>query len=347
MKAVILEAQGVMSYKEVPTPSPAPGNVLMKVKAVSICGSDIKRYISGHREYPMILGHECGGIIEKVGEGVDDSLIGKHASIIPLVPCFECTECRHGFFSACPNYSFIGSREAGGFADYVELPVRNALIVSESIPFEHVAMIEPSTIARHMLMMGNFEAGQTGLVFGVGSIGLLAIQWLRILQAKQIICVDISEENLETAKKMGAHAAINSQKLDLVTEVKKLTGHGVDVTLELAGVPQTLEKTVLVTRPHGKVVLAGNQPLDKSIPLSYFENLIRGELSVIGNHMSFSLPFPGQAWTDTVSALERSDLDMDALISHRFSLAETPEVFAKIKERTINHRKIILVPEQA
>ena len=347
MKAAVLEAQGVMSYKEVATPTPAPGNVRMQIKAASICGSDIKRYVSGHREYPMILGHECGGVIDMVGEGVDESLIGKHASIIPLIPCFECVECQHGYYSACPNYSFIGSRQAGGFADYVEMPERNALIVSDSIPFEHVAIIEPSTIARHMLMMGEFEAGQTALVFGVGSIGLLAVQWLRILQASQIICVDISDENLASAKEMGAHATINTLRDDLVSEVKKLTGHGVDVTLELAGVPQTLEKTVLVTRPHGKVVLAGNQPMDKSMPLSYFENLIRGELSVVGNHMSFSLPFPGQAWTDTVTALEKKQLDLDPIISHRYSLAEAPEVFAQIKQRALKHRKIMLKPEQA
>lgn len=347
MKAAVLEAQAVMSYKDVPTPSPAPGNVRMKIKAASICGSDIKRYISGHREYPMILGHECSGVIDMVGKEVDESLIGKHAAIIPLIPCFECAECQQGFFSACPNYSFIGSRQAGGFADFVELPERNVFIVSDSIPFEHVAIIEPSTIARHMLMMGNFKAGQTALVFGVGSIGLLAVQWLRILKAKQIICVDISDENLESAKKMGAHAAINTQKVDLVSEVKKLTGHGVDIALELAGVPQTLEMTVLVTRPHGKIVLAGNQPLDKSMPLSFFENVNRGELSVIGNHMSFSHPFPGQAWTDAEAALEKKELDLDPIISHRFSLAETPEVFAQIKQRTLNHRKIMLEPEQA
>ncbi len=295
----------------------------------------------------MILGHESGGVIDMVGAGIDERLIGKHAAIIPLVPCFKCVECQHGFFSACPNYSFIGSRQAGSFADYVELPERNVLIVPDSIPFEHVAIIEPSTIARHMLMMGNFETGQTALIFGAGSIGLLAVQWLRILKAKQIICVDISDENLESAMEMGAHATINTQKVDLLSEVKKLTGHGVDVTLELAGVPQTLEKTVLVTRPHGKVVLAGNQPIEKSLPLSYFENLIRGELSVVGNHMSFSLPFPGQAWTDTVAALEKNELDLDTLISHRFSLAETPEVFAQIKQRSLIHRKIMLKPEQA
>jgi L-iditol 2-dehydrogenase len=346
MKAAILQEQGIMTYEEVPTPLPAPGNLLMQVKSVSICGSDIKRYKTGsNRVHPIILGHECGGIIESVGEGVDEELIGKRASIIPLVPCFECIQCQHGYFSACPNYSFIGSRQSGGFADYVELPVRNALVMPDDLSFEYAALIEPSTIARSTLYKGDFSAGQTALVFGVGSIGLLVVQWLRILGAKTIICVDISDENLETAREMGAHVTLNPMRDDVASEVAKLTKWGVDVSIEVAGAPQTLEQTVQVTRPHGKVVLAGNQPLDKSIPLSFIENMIRRELDIVGNHMSFSSPFPGPAWTDSVAALANGSLNMDALISHRFSLAEAPEVFAKIGEGTLKHRKIMLQPE--
>ncbi len=347
MKAAILEAQRVMSYQEVPTPTPLPGNVRLQIKATSICGSDIKRYKSGHRLYPIILGHECGGVVDQVGEGVDQSLLGKHASVAPLIPCFNCVECDRGYYSACPNYSFIGSRQSGSFADYVELPATNLFVVPDQIPFEHVAMIEPSTVARHMVARGDFVAGETALVFGVGSIGLLVVQWLRILKAKLIIGVDISDENLQTARKLGAHATINLLREDVVSEVRKLTGDGVDVSFEAAGVPQTLEKTIPVTRPRGRVVLAGNQPVDKSIQLSFIENLIRRELSVRGSHMSFSAPFPGHEWTDTVTALMDKSLDMDTLITHRFSLAEAPEVFAKIGDGSLKFCKIMLQPEHA
>src|SRR5690606_12733366 len=119
--------QHVLTYGGVPSPVPGPGNVLLRVKAVSICGSDIKRYVDGHRMYPLILGHECAGIIEQVGAGVSADLVGKHASVIPLVPCFECLQCQRGLYSACARYTFIGSRRDGGFAEYVELPERNAL----------------------------------------------------------------------------------------------------------------------------------------------------------------------------------------------------------------------------
>jgi len=151
MKAAVLENQGVISYQEVPTPLPRDGHVLLKVKAVSICGSDIMRFVKGHRLYPLILGHECAGIITAVGAGGDANLIGSHAAIIPLIPCFQCEQCHLGHYSACHSYSFIGSRQSGGYAEYVEIPVLNALILPESLKFEYAALIEPSTVARHII----------------------------------------------------------------------------------------------------------------------------------------------------------------------------------------------------
>lgn len=345
MKAVILENQGVMTYKEVTTPAPKPGHVRLQVKSVSICGSDIKRYVDGHRMYPLILGHECAGVIDQVGEGVSEDLVGKHAAVIPVVPCFECEQCRRGYYSACHSYSFIGSRQAGGFADYLELPVRNVLIVPDELPFEYVALIEPSTVARHMLALGDFKVGETAVVLGAGSIGLMIVQWLRILGTSLIICTDVSDDNLAVARKLGAHVTLNPLRDDVVAEVRKLTGDGVDISLEAAGVPQTLEQTVPITRPRGKVICGGNQPLDKSLPMSFIENMMRRELSIIGCFMSYSTPFPGHEWTETVDALLDGSLDMETMISHRYSLAETPEVFAQIGGHRLTHRKIMLYPE--
>lgn len=345
MKAVFLEDKSYMEYKDTLKPTPENGEIRVKVKRVSICGSDIKRYISGHRMYPIILGHECAGVIEAVGNGVDKILLGKHASIIPLIPCFSCSQCERGLYSACENYSFIGSRQPGGFAEYLVLPEKNAFIMPEEIPLEHAALIEPSTVARHMLSMGKFDEGESAVVLGVGSIGLFIVQWLRIMNAKQIICIDISEENLEIAKKLGAHTTINPLTDNVRSTIQKITKDGVDVSFEAAGVPQTLNETVYITRPRGRIVLAGNQPIEKFIQLSFFEELMRGELSLTGNFMSFSSPFPGHEWTETLDAIKKEKLDMDTMISHRFSLSETPEIFAKIKDKKLSFRKIMLEPE--
>ncbi|WP_119070160.1 galactitol-1-phosphate 5-dehydrogenase [Aggregatilinea lenta] len=346
MKAAILENKGVMTYQDAPMPEPGPGHVLMQVKAASICGSDIKRFAEGHRMYPLILGHEVAGIISAVGEDVDPGLVGQHAAIIPVVPCFECEECERGYYSACHSYSFIGSRQAGGFADYVEIPARNALIVPDDLPFEKAALIEPSTVARHMLDLGNFQPGQSAVVFGAGSIGLMTVQWLRILGASLIVCTDISDANLETARKLGAHVTLNPKSVDVPGEIRKLAGDGVDAAFEASGSPQALLQTIEVVRPRGVVVLGGNQPADATFPSSFIENMMRKELSLVGCFMSYSAPFPGHEWTDTVDALRSGALDMDTMISHHFPLSDAPDVFARIASHELAHRKIILLPEE-
>src|SRR5450432_2142079 len=279
MKAAVLENKGVITYKDVPKPTTEKGHVVVKVKAVSICGSDISRFVKGHRMYPLILGHECAGVIDSVGEGVSADLVGKHAAIIPLVPDFTCEECQRGLYSACHHYSFIGSRQSGGFADYVEIPQRNALLLPDDMSFEQAALIEPSTVARHILDLGHFTAGQSAVVLGAGSIGLMAIQWLRILGAKLIICTDVLPANLEVARSLGAHVALNPKETNVVDEVKRLTGNGADLAIEAAGSPQALMQTIQVTRPRGAVVCGGNQPLDASLPMSFIEDMMRKEMS--------------------------------------------------------------------
>lgn len=346
MKAAILENQGVLNYyTDVPTPTPQTGHLLLQVAAVSVCGSDISRYAKGHRMYPLILGHECAGVVVAVGDGVPADLVGRRAAVIPLVPCFACEQCQRGQYSACHRYSFIGSRQHGGFAEYVELPLSSALLLPDDMPFEHAALIEPASVARHMLALGSFQRGQTAVVLGAGSIGLMTVQWLRILGAALIICSDMSDANLDTARVLGAHVTLNPQRDDLRTEVRRLAGDGVDIALEAAGAPAALAQTIQVTRPRGAVVCGGNQPQDASLPMSFIEDLMRKELRLIGCFMSHSAPFPGHEWTDTVQAIQDGSLDMDTMISHRLPLSAAPDVFARVTAHQMPHRKIILYPE--
>jgi L-iditol 2-dehydrogenase len=345
MKAAILQNKGSIVYQDLPQPTPQAGHVLLHVKAASICGSDISRFAKGHRMYPLVLGHEVAGIISAVGEGVSPDLVSKHAAIIPLIPCFQCEECQRGYYSACHSYSFIGSRQDGGFADYVDIPQRNALIVPDDLPFEAAALIEPSTVARHILDLGSFQTGQSAVVFGAGSIGLMVVQWLRILKASLIICTDISETNLAIARKLGAHVTLNPREVDVKEEVKKLAGDGVDLAIEAAGAPQALLQTIQVTRPRGSVVFGGNQPLDQNLPLTFIEDVMRKELRLNGCFMSYSAPFPGHEWTDTVQAIRDGEMDINTMISHHFSLSAAPDVFGQIAAHSLPHQKIILHPE--
>lgn len=344
MKAAVLEGRGALAYRDVPTPEPGPGEVLLRVRASSVCGSDIHRFVRGHRTYPIILGHEAAGVITAAGPGADPSLVGRHAALIPLVPDHVCPECLAGGFSACGSYSFIGSRRAGAFAQYVALPAVNALVVPDHLPFEAAALIEPSTVARHMLDLGDFTAGQAAVVFGAGSIGLMLVQWLRILGARLIVASDVVEANLDAARALGAHVALNPTRDDVPAEVRRLAPAGVDLALEAAGSPAALAQAIEVARPRGRVVLGGNQPADASLPMSFIENVMRRELRLSGCFMSYSAPWPGHEWTDGLAAVLDGGLDMAAMISHRAPLGDAPAIFEAIGEHRLVHRKIMLDP---
>jgi L-iditol 2-dehydrogenase len=344
VKAAILEGMGVLSYRDVPTPEPAAGEVLLQVRASSVCGSDLHRFQRGHHTLPLILGHEAAGVIAGVGDGVDRALLGRHAALVPLVPDHTCEQCRAGRFSACGAYSFVGSRRPGAFAEMVAVPAANVLPVPDDLPFEQAALIEPATVARHILDLGGFTAGQSAIVLGAGSIGLMLVQWLRILDAGTIIATDVADANLEAARALGAHVTLNPARDDVAGEVRRLTGAGVDVALEASGSPAALAQVVDVTRPRGTVVLGGNQPPDGSLPMTFVEALMRRELTLTGCFMSYSAPWPGHEWTDSLAAVLSGDLDMPAMVSHRAPLSDAPTLFAEIGARRLAYRKIVFDP---
>lgn len=343
MTAAVLEGQNQVVCQQVALPVPGDGEVLLQVRAASICGSDVSRVLKGHRLYPLILGHEAAGVVVETGAGVDPSLRGLRAAIIPLIPCMQCVYCTQGLYSACTHYSFLGSRRNGAFAEYMSLPASNLLPLPEEVSFEAGALIEPATVAHHALEMGRFAPGQRVAVLGAGSVGLMAVQWLHILGAGQILVSDVVAENLECARQLGAHVTIQARREDVAERVLAETG-GVDLALELAGSPQTLVQAIQMTRPRGAVVLTGNQPKDATFAAEVMETITRKELGVYGTWMSYSAPFPGHAWTDAVAALRSGDLRTDAMITHRFSLCEAGDVFQQIAQRAFTYRKIILLP---
>lgn len=345
MKAVVLEKPGVLVYKDVDTPQPGSGEALLKVKAVSICGSDILRvYHGAAKTYPLILGHECAGEVAAVGPGVDEAWVGRHACVVPLIPCMRCTACQQQIYSACRAYSFIGSRVSGGFAEYVKLPVSSLIPLPGEIDDEVGALIEPGSVALYSLERGESKPGQRVAILGVGSIGLFTVQWARAKEAGHIIATDVVDERLQAAKSMGAHTALNPARTDVVAEVRQITGDGVDIALEVSGSPKALEQAILMTRPRGRIVCVGNQPENAALPLSFIEHIMRQELEVRGVWMSYTAPFPGHTWTDTIAAAQRGSLELDKMISHRFALAEVPDIFRHIHAGSLSYRKIIIVP---
>jgi len=344
MKALVLEGLRQMAYRDLERPLPGPGEVLLKVRTASICGSDVARYLNGHRLYPLVLGHEASGEVVEVGVGADPALLGARAALIPLIPCMHCAYCEQGLYSTCSNYSFLGSRRAGAFAEFVTLAAANLMPLPAGVDFESGALIEPATVARHALEMGRFTPGQSVAVLGAGSVGLMVVQWLRILGAGKILVSDLSEDNLACARRLGAHVTLFARNEDIVRRVMEESSGGVDLALELAGSPQTLEQAILAARPRGSVVLTGNQPKEATFPAALMETITRKELEVHGTWMSYSAPFPGHEWQETIAMLQSGALSAAEMITHHFPMSEGEAVFSAIGQRTLVYRKIMLTP---
>jgi L-iditol 2-dehydrogenase len=181
-------------------------------------------------------------------------------------------------------------------------------------------------------------------VLGAGSIGLMIVQWLRILGASEIVATDVVEANREVAKALGASLSLDPSVDDIVAEVLRRTSGGVDLTLEASGSPAALGQTIEVTRPRGVVVLGGNQPPEATLPMTFIERLMRKELTLTGCFMSYSAPWPGHEWTDGLAAVRDGGLDMAAIISLRARLSQAPTIFADIAEHRLAHRKVVFDP---
>lgn len=318
---------------------PGSGEVVVSVQAASICGSDVRRVVHGEAHtYPMVLGHEVAGVVVQVGANVDSKWLGKRVAIAPLVPCMKCPPCADGRYSGCSHYSFIGSRQNGGFADKVLVPESNLIPVPDSVEIEHAALVEPATVALHALERGGIRPGMRVAILGCGSIGLFTLQWAKIKKASFVLVSDLREENIHLARKMGADLAIDPQKR-LVSSAQETPK--VDLALETAGQLETLASAIEITRPGGVVVCVGNLPSDVLIKSSFIESLTRKELDVRGTWMSYSAPFPGHEWSETIAAMQRGDLKPELMISHRFPLEDLPQVFEKISEG-LRYQKILL-----
>lgn len=346
MKAVVLEAPRTLIYHEdTPCPTPDPGWARIQIKAASICGSDMLRvYHGAAKVYPLILGHECSGVVESVGKGTDLSWVGRPVAIAPLIPCMTCDSCQHGLYASCMRYSFIGSRIAGGFAEYLVAPVANLVLLPDELSFELGALVEPTTVALHALNRAGDVRGKRVAVFGAGSIGMLTLQMARYRQAKLVVAVDILARNLDFARGLGVDEALNANDPQLTPSLKLFTQGGVDVAIEASGALPALEQAIHACRPGGHVVFVGNQPLDRTLPSALIEHIMRYQLNLHGAWMSYSALFPGDEWREAVTAISRTSDVFRAMMTHSTTLRDLPVIFEQLHRREIESRKVVIYP---
>ena len=298
MKAGVVHAREDIRFEDIEKPVPGEGQVLIKVKYTGICGSDVPR-VNGDacHFFPNVLGHEFSGTVEEVGAGVTSLKAGDRVAGVPLVPCMKCEDCQKGNYSLCKNYSFIGSREFGSFAEYVVVPEKNAVKFEEKVSFEQGAFFEPATVALHGLKRVPYEGGKTVAVLGGGTIGMFVMQWAKIFGAAEAVVFDIEPSRLELGMRLGATAGINTLEKDFMEKAMELTeGRGFDYVFETAGNTITMKMAFELAANKANVCFVGTPTKDLSFTVKEWENMNRKEFTLTGSWMSYSAPFPGQEW---------------------------------------------------
>ncbi len=338
MRAAVMYTPGDIRLEDVPKPVAGPGEVLLKVDAVGVCGSDLPRMlIKGAHKMPIICGHEFSGRIEALGEGVEDFERGDLVAVAPLIPTEPCDQSLTGNFSRARNYDYFGSRRDGAYAEYVAVPTGNLLHAPSDADPRAVAMTDPASIALHAIWKAKPTMGDRGGVIGCGPIGLFAIQWMRMMGCTEIVAVDVSERKLEQAREAGA-------TYTYLADETVPADHACDLIVEAAGHPSSINAAARLAAPGGHVVFIGIPVGDVSLENKTFQHFLRQEISLHGSWNSFGAPFPGKQWRVTLDALVTDKLKWEFMISHELPLAELPAMFETLKGKNDFFSKIMFRP---
>lgn len=347
LKALNLYHMNDLRYEECEMPVLESDNeVIIEVKATGICGSDTSRYSKlGPYIKGMTFGHEFSGVIFQVGQGVSGLVVGDRVTACPTIVCGKCDYCKQGAYSRCKNLYVIGSYVPGSFAQYVKVPASHVLKIPDNVDFQTAAMVEPSAVVAHGFYKTHLKPGMTVAVIGTGSIGLLAIQWAKIFGATQIIAIDIDDNKLEVAKKVGADTVINSAKVDLEEMIQQNFEDKIDLAVESSGAKAVIGPILTLPKKGGEVLFLGIPYADIDLSRTQFEKILRNELSLHGSWNALSAVFPGKEWTSTLYYMSKGAIRVDSIVSHYVPLSKGPEMFNRIIQRKENINKVIFYPE--
>lgn len=342
MKALVLEEYNKFVLKEVEKPRIQPDEVLVRIQACSICGSDVHGMdgSTGRRIPPVIMGHEAAGIIEQVGQNVEGWKEGDRVTFDSTLYCGECEFCKRGEVNLCDNRRVFGVscgeyRFNGAFAEYAAVNQRILYKLPEEVSFLQAAMIEPLSIAVHAVRVSNIAPDQDVAVVGTGMIGLLLVQVLAAKGCRKLIAVDVDDDKLALAKRFGATHIVNS-KGDAVKEILEITqGRGLDASFEAVGIEVTGNIAIKSLRKGGTAVLVGNLSAVESLPV---QAIVTRQLSVLGSCASAG------EYDECIQLIAEKKVDVEAFVSASAPLDEGAEWFKRLYAKEPGLMKVILLP---
>jgi D-arabinitol dehydrogenase (NADP+) len=317
MKAALVRAPGAVQVVDVPVPVPGPGEVLIKVAAAGICGTDIHIFHGQYEaNYPLIPGHEFSGTVAAVGSGVRRLRPGDRVTVDPNVPCHRCHACQRNEPNQCVELAAIGVTRPGAFAEYVLAPEGNVFDIGP-LSFAAAALVEPLACVVWGLKRIQIQPGDAGLIFGAGPMGCLMMQAMRRAGAATVVVTDVTGWRLERAAELGATATVladDQQERQLV----QLAPRGFDIVADATGLPAVLTNAFNYVRPRGKVWVFGVCPPDAQVNFVPYQ-VFRKDLSIIG---SFAV---NRTFQESIALIQSGDIQVEPLISHQLDLSRIAE----------------------
>ena len=342
MKAAMLHGVKDLRVEDVDVPGVGIGEVLVKIKAATTCGTDVKIYQRGYVEkiikLPTIFGHEWAGEVVEVGEDLDWPKKGMRVRAGNSAPCLHCNMCQKGKYNLCENMIWLW----GAYAEYIKIPARTVLVNMQEIPshvsFEEAAITEPLACVLHGVEEANVKLGDTVAIIGAGPIGLLHLLTVKKMGAEKVVVIDLVDERLSVAKELGADETINAGKENAVEKVQQLTGgYGADIVIEAIGSPVTWEQALRLARKGGTVLEFGGCPPGTEIKLNT-EMLHYGELTVLGAFHTTPLHF-----RKALNLISSRTVDVRPLVTKRMRLEDIKQAF-EILSTSKNEIKIAIAP---
>ncbi|HPP59393.1 MAG TPA: galactitol-1-phosphate 5-dehydrogenase [Candidatus Hydrogenedens sp.] len=347
MKALRLHKVGDLRLEDVPTPFPQATEVLLRISACGVCGSDIPRIFEhGTYKYPLVPGHELSGVVENVGLETSRDWIGKHVVVYPLIPCRQCSACYSGYPTQCSNYDYIGSRRDGGFAEYVTVPADNIIPVPEGIPLELSALTEPCAVAFHAVHKMKVSPGDSVLITGSGTIGLLIAIWCRNAGA-HVFMTDIVVDKLRFARSLGFQHLLDATQASVHQWIKQKTSYGIDIAFETTGHPSGIESAIESCRINGQIVLVGNPALNEmKINSKCYSLILRRELSIVGVWNSLRNEYSKNEWNVVLQEFKREGNPFLKLVTHRVPIEELKDTLIRMYNKEIFPVKVMMINEE-
>lgn len=350
MKAAVWYGKKDIRVMDVPEPSsPGNGQVKVKVKWCGICGSDLHEYLAGPifiptetphpltgNKAPLILGHEFSGDVVEVGPGVTNIKVGDRVAPDACQVCWQCDRCKENRYSLCEKLAFTGLMTEGAFAEYVNVPAYTIYKIPDNMDYETAALIEPLAVGMHAIRRAPLVQGDTAVILGAGTIGLVTLLCAKAAGAQQIYVIEKAKARKDLAQKLGATEVLDPSEVDVLAMIRKLTGGGADVVFECIGNDKTAPLAVELARTAGKVVIVGIFEASSSLnfnSLSFTEKTVTGSLAYYGE------------FGPALSLVSDGRIDVKPLITGRISIDDIVEKgFEELVNRKEENIKIIVRP---